>query len=126
MVGYLLYGPLVWNNSYCGSLWKMITIEQLISAGFKEFKDSFSLADRFFQKRIWTPFGEETQYFINLYQYRFNDRESWELDLNFDRNDENFPYCWLKLRVAESATVDDIIAAAASAFEKNQGVNYGD
>lgn len=104
----------------------MITVEELIAAEFREFRDSFSKADRFFQKRVWTENGEETRYFINLYQYQFGERESWELDLSFDRDDEKFPYCWIKLRVVDTATVDDIMAVAASTFEKNKGLNYGD
>ena len=104
----------------------MITVEELVAAGFQEFNDSLSRANRFFQKRIRSEFNEETRYFINVYHYIFSEQDTWELNMSFDRDDEKFPYCWWKMHIDETATVDDIMAVAADTFEKNRGVAYGD
>lgn len=108
----------------------MLTAQDLLAAGFKEFTDSFSRADRCFQKRvrsdIWCADETETRYFINVYYYKFQEHEIWELDMAFDRDDSRFPYCWLKFQISETATVDDIVNMSMETFAKNRGLPYGD
>lgn len=108
----------------------MLTAEDLLAAGFKEFTDSFSRADRCFQKRVYgvTDDEEKTLYFINLYYYKFQEHESWELDMSFDRSSHFFPYCWIKYRIDGSTNVDvgTIEYMAKDIFESNSGKPYGD
>ena len=108
----------------------MLTAEDLLAAGFKECTDSFSRADRFFQKRVYGVVdGEQsTLYFINLYYYKFQEHESWELDMSFDRGSHFFPYCWIKYRVDNSTAVDveDIEYMAKDIFESDLGKPYDD
>lgn len=106
----------------------MLTAEDLLAAGFKEFTDSFSWADRCFQKRVWTDSTDEdrTAYFINVYYYKFQEHESWELDMSFDRDSYAFPYCWIKYRIGPSASVEGIEMMAEAIFVANGGEPYGD
>lgn len=106
----------------------MLTAEDLLAAGFKEFTDSFSRADRCFQKRVYTnrPDQYETAYFINVYYYKFQEHESWELDMSFDRDSYAFPYCWIKYRIRPSASVEGIEMVANNIFIANGGEPYGD
>ena len=106
----------------------MLTAEDLLAAGFKEFTDSFSRADRCFQKRVYgfTDEEEVTLYFINVYYYKFQEHESWELDMSFDRDSYAFPYCWIKYRIEPSASVEGIKMMAESIYIANGGVPYGD
>ena len=107
-----------------------MTDEDLLAAGFKEFTDSFSRADRCFQKRVWTdsPDDNQTAYFINLYYYKFQEHESWQLNMAFDRGDweGKFPYCWIKYRIDDEATVKDVESMAEAIFIANGGKPYGD
>ena len=106
----------------------MLTAKDLLAAGFKEFTDSFSRADRCFQKRVYgfTDEEEVTLYFINVYYYKFQEHESWELDMSFDRDSYAFPYCWIKYRIEPSASVEGIKMMAESIYIANGGVPYGD
>lgn len=113
----------------------MLTAEDLLAAGFKEFTDSFSRADRCFQKRVWTdsPDDNGTAYFINVYYYVFDYpgepvRITWELDMSFDRGDHEgkFPYCWIKYQIRGEATVKDVESMAEAIYIANGGVPYGD
>ena len=106
----------------------MLTAEDLLAAGFKEFTDSFSRADRCFQKRVYgfTDEEEVTLYFINVYYYKFQEHESWELDMSLDRDSYAFPYCWIKYRIEPSASVEGIKMMAESIYIANGGVPYGD
>jgi hypothetical protein len=113
----------------------MLTAEDLLAAGFKEFTDSLSRADRCFQKRVYTnrPDQYETAYFINVYYYVFDypgepTRTTWELDMSFDRGDHEgkFPYCWIKYQIRGEATVKDVESMAEAIYIANGGVPYGD
>jgi len=107
----------------------MLTAEELLAAGFKEFTDSFTRADRCFQKRVWTdsPDDNGTAYFINVYYYQFpNGSVSYELDMSFDRDSKSFSYCWIKYRIDDEATVKDVESMAEAIFITNGGVPYGD
>ena len=106
----------------------MLTAEDLLAAGFKEFTDSFSRADRCFQKRVYgfTDEVEHTLYFINVYYYKFQEHESWELDMSFDRDSYAFPYCWIKYRIEPFASVHMIEEIAKGIFYNNNGEPYGD
>lgn len=109
----------------------MITAKDLFAVGYQQFKDPFSQATHCFQKRVWTenPDNNETAYFVNLYYYEFpNGSVSWELNMSFDRGDwkGKFPYCWIKYRVADEATVKDVESMAEAIYIANGGVPYGD
>lgn len=107
----------------------MLTAEDLLAAGFKEFTDSFSKADRCFQKRVWTDstYEDRTAYFINVYCYQFpNGSETYELNMSFDRDSYAFPYCWIKYRIEPFATVEGIEMMAEAIYIANGGVPYGD
>lgn len=113
----------------------MLTAEDLLAAGFKEFTDSFTRADRCFQKRVWTdsmanlykePDDNQTAYFINVYYYQFpNGSVSYELDMSFDRDSKSFSYCWIKYHIDDEATVKDVESMAEAIFIANGGVPYG-
>ena len=106
----------------------MLTANDLLAAGFKEFTDSFTRADRCFQKRVYgfTDEEEKTLYFINVYYYKFENHESWELDMSFDRDSYAFPYCWIKYRIEPFASVHMIEEIAKGIFYNNNGEPYGD
>jgi len=111
----------------------MLTAEDLLAAGFKEFKDSFKNATRCFQKRVWTdsPREDQTAYFINVYYYEIDIpgtglRTSWELDMAFDRDSYAFPYCWINYRIEPFASVEFIEKMARDIFTSNNGEPYGD
>lgn len=115
----------------------MLTADDLLTAGFKEFKDSFKNATRCFQKRVRTdsPDEDRTAYFINVYYYEIDIpgtglRTSWELDMAFARGDweSKFPYCWIKFKyqIRGEATVKDVESMAEAIFTSNNGVPYGD
>ena len=113
----------------------MLTADDLLAAGFKEFTDSFSRADRCFQKRVWTdsPDEDRTAYFINVYYYEHaapgnNVHIAWELDMAFSRGDweGKFPYCWIKYQLTDEATVKDVESMAEAIYIANGGVPYGD
>lgn len=106
----------------------MLTAKDLLAAGFKEFADSFTRADRCFQKRVYglVDGEEKTLYFINVYYYRHQEHESWELDMAFDRDSYAFPYCWIKYRIAPFASAYMIEEMAKGIFYNNNGTPYGD
>ena len=105
----------------------MPTADDLLAAGFREFTDSFSRADRCFQKRVYgfTDEVEQTLYFINVYYYKFENHESWELDMSFDRDSYAFPYCWIKYRIEPFAFVESIEKMARDIFTFSNGEPYG-
>ena len=55
-------------------------------------------------------------------------RNSWQLDMSFDRGDREckFPYCWIKYRISDEATVEDVESMAEAIYIANGGVPYGD
>ncbi len=105
----------------------MLTVKNFLDAGFKIHTDTMSSADVFLQKRIYSvdPHGD-TLYFINVYHYCHAGRESWELDMAFDRDSTTIPYCWVKYMIGPTATVSDIERLAKDSFISNDGVPYGD
>lgn len=108
--------------------------ENLLAAGFTEFKDPFKDATRCFQKRVWTdsPTDNKTAYFINVYYYQFDlpgeTRTVWELDMAFGREDwdDKFPYCWIKYQMSSEATVEEVESMAEAIYIANGGIPYGD
>lgn len=67
-----------------------MTIDDLIQAGYKPFKDHFKNAKEAYQKRIG-----RTRYFINVYHYDWreynpDDSDSFECDLQFKLQDEEY------------------------------------
>jgi len=103
----------------------MITEEILLAAGYRRYEDSFSNADWLYRKRIWDENGN-TDYFINLYYYKFENQVVWELDMSFERNDPLFDYVYVKTRVKEDCNVEDVEASAAKIFVSMDGVAYDD
>ena len=108
----------------------MLLANDLLAAGFKEFTDSFTRADRCFQKRVYgyndEEAGKRTLYFINVYYYKFQEHESWELDMSFERDSFAFSYCWIKYRIEPFASVHMIEEIAKGIFYNNNGEPYGD
>ena len=108
----------------------MITEEILLAAGYRRYEDSFSNADWFYQKRILDVNGN-TEYFINLYYYKFPSiswelRTSWELRMSFERDDPLFDYMHIKVHVREERMVADVEAIAAKIFVSMDGMAYDD
>ena len=89
----------------------MIADDILLAAGYATHPDIWNKADTFFQKRVY---GETcTRYFINIYKYVYDHRTSYEVDLQFDRFVR--PY-WIKFRVMDTDTVEDIEAEVERIF----------
>ena len=103
----------------------MITEEILLAAGYRRYTDSFSNADWLYQKRILDANGN-TDYFIDLYYYKFDDRNSWELRTSFKRDDPLFDYMHLNVHVSEESTVNDVEAIASRIFVSMEGAPYDD
>lgn len=103
----------------------MITEEILLAAGYRRYTDSFSNADWLYQKRIRDENGN-TVYFIDLYYYKFDDHNSWELRMSFERDDPLFDYMHVKVHVREERTVEDVEAIASRIFVSMEGAPYDD
>lgn len=63
----------------------MINDEILLENGYKKYKDNLYSADCLFQKRIRNEKGQ-TKYFINIHKYIHNDKNVYEVDLQFEKD----------------------------------------
>lgn len=103
----------------------MITEQELIEAGYKQFKEPLSDSHKTcYQKRVWDTEGIITMYFINLYKFTYNDISSWELSMAFDCDGGACPYMWIKGAISNQSSLKDIENKARKIFESNYGIPY--
>lgn len=65
----------------------MINEKLLLENGYKEYKPNkifYPSASKHFQKRVRNDKGH-TKYFINIYKYIHNDKNVYEVDLQFEK-----------------------------------------
>lgn len=59
----------------------MLTVQNLLEAGYRPFDDPFKRADKGYQKRVYSPWG--TRYFINVYYYDYSKMEIRNLPISY-------------------------------------------
>ena len=112
----------------------MLNEENLLAAGYKKFNDPIKNAVAAYQKRVLIEKADNewrTEYFINVYHYRFEGRmgrshESWQLDMSFDRHSKLARYAWVQYSLEPDTSVDMLELIAADLYVGNNGAPYGD
>jgi hypothetical protein len=109
----------------------MLNEENLLAAGYMKFNDPIKNAVAAYQKRVWSASGKETEYFINVYHYKFEApigrlHESWQLDMSFDRHSKLARYAWVQYSLEPDTSVDMLELIAADLYVGNNGAPYGD
>jgi hypothetical protein len=110
----------------------MLNEENLLAAGYKKFKDTWprsgTHAEAVYQKRVWSADRDATEYFINVYHYKFDlpghSHESWELNMAFERHSKLAPYAWVKYSLEVDTPVSMLELIAADLFVGNNGKSY--
>jgi hypothetical protein len=105
----------------------MITQQALLDLGYRMYRDHLvKLADALYQLRVYTEDKTETKLFVNVYYYKFNDRESWSMDNSFDCDPSlGCDYIHINVTLKNNMNPADIERLAVTLFERNGGINYG-
>lgn len=98
----------------------VLSKESLLADGYHEdpLAARYKYADTFFQKRVRD--GAKTRYFINVYYYRDDNRESWHGELSTHLQDGRY----VDLGVHNLATVEDTNRFFERAFVALNGRSY--